>query len=188
MFSREQRLLDGSGGSTEGPSAVAAISASFAISQSILVAFGLRYSEALANLGVGPGREAKGLTLAVALFGLFVAALGIAGLFDPARLLALVTRVQSQLGLNLIAAFRILIGIALILAAPASRAPLYLQVLGALSLLSGIVTPFVGVRRFEAILAWWQQRSPGAIRLWSGLVAVFGLSLLWAVVLLERAT
>ena len=121
------------------------------------------------------------MRLAVALFGLFITALGVAGLASPQRLLALVTRAQSQLGLYLIAGIRLLLGAALLMAAPESRAPLYLQVLGVLSLVSGIVTPFFGVRRFEAILDWWRRRAPWAVRLWSAIVILFGASLIWAV-------
>jgi hypothetical protein len=127
------------------------------------------------------------MTLAVALFGVFVATLGGAGLLSPARLLALVTRAQSQLGLYFIAAFRLLVGAALILAAPPSRAPLYLQVLGGIAVVSGIITPFVGARRFEAVVDWWRARSAGAVRLWSAFVLLFGLSLIWAVLPLRHA-
>lgn len=127
------------------------------------------------------------MTLAVALFGLFVATLGVAGLLSPQWLLALVTRGQSWLGVYFIAGLRLLVGLALLFAAPSSRAPLYLIALGALALVSGIVTPFFGVRRFEAILDWWRQRDPWIVRLWSTFVLVFGLSLVWAVFPLERA-
>jgi hypothetical protein len=121
------------------------------------------------------------MTLAVALFGLFVVTLGAVGIASPERLLALVTRAQSQLGLYFIAGVRLLVGVALLLAAPASRAPLYLQALGVVALISGAVTPFVGVSRFEAILDWWRQRGPGFVRPWSVLVLLFGASLVWAV-------
>ncbi len=127
------------------------------------------------------------MTLAVAVFGLFVAVLGVAGLLSPERLLALVTRAQSQLGLYFMAGFRLLLGVALLLAASSSRAPLYLQGLGSLSLVSGVITPFFGVHRFEAILDWWRRRSPWAVRLWSAFVLLFGVSLVWAVLPLERA-
>lgn len=120
------------------------------------------------------------MTLAVAVFGLFVAALGLVGLFSPERLLAVVTDAQSRLGLYGIAGLRLLIGAALLLAAPMSRAPLYLTVLGGLSLVSAAVTPLVGARRLEAILDWWRARSRGAVRAWSGFVLCFGASLVWA--------
>ena len=121
------------------------------------------------------------MTLAVALFGLFIAALGVAGMASPPQLLALVTRAQSQLGLNLIAFVRLLLGGALLFSAPDSRAPTYLLILGAVSVVSGLVTPFFGVRRFETILDWWRERPPGVVRLWSAFVLLFGLSLVWAV-------
>lgn len=128
------------------------------------------------------------MTLAVALFGCFIAALGFAGILSPERLLAAVTRAQSQLGLHLIAGIRLLLGVALLFAAPSSRAPLYLQIVGGLSILSGAVTPFVGVARFEAILGWWRERTPSAVRLWSAFVVVFGLSLVWSVLAFGRST
>jgi hypothetical protein len=121
------------------------------------------------------------MTLAVALFGLFVAVLGGVGIASPERLLALVTRVQSQPGLYFMAGLRLFLGLALLLAAPDSRAPLYLQGLGVLSLIAGAATPFVGVARFEAILDWWRRRGPGFVRACSGCVLLFGASLVWAV-------
>jgi len=127
------------------------------------------------------------MTLAVALFGLFMAALGIAGLLSPPRLLALVTRAQSQLGLYFIAGIRVLLGVVLLLAAPSSRAAPYLQILGGVALVSGMVTPFFGVRRFKVVLEWWRRQPPWFVRLWSVFVLLFGLSLVWAVLPLEYA-
>ena len=98
------------------------------------------------------------MTLAVALFGLFVASLGIAGVLSPRRFLARIIQVLSKLGLYYIAGFRLLLGAAFLLAAPTAQAPLYLQILGGVALLSGVITPFFGVRRFEALLAWWRER------------------------------
>lgn len=127
------------------------------------------------------------MTLAVALFGLSIAALGIAGALSPRHLLQLVTRVQAELGLYFIAGLRFLMGVALLLAAPASRTPLYLQVLGGLALASAVVTPFVGPRRFHAIVQWWRVRPAWVVRVWSLLVLVFGLSLVWTVFPMERS-
>ena len=127
------------------------------------------------------------MTLAVALFGLFVATLGAAGMLSPRRLLDLVTRAQSRMGIYSIAGLRLLVGLALLAVAGGSRAPLYLLVLGGLSLVSGAVTPFVGLSRFERILDWWRRRGPGFVRAWSGCVLLFGLSLVWAVFPLRQS-
>jgi hypothetical protein len=127
------------------------------------------------------------MTLAVGLFGLCVVGLGVGGALAPERLLGMVTRVQARLGLRFIAALRLARGRARWLAAPGARAPLYLQALAVLSLVSGAVTPFFGAHRFEAVLAWWRRRPPAFVRVWSLFVAAFGASLVWAVTFLGGA-
>ncbi len=127
------------------------------------------------------------MTLAVALFGLFIAALGLAGLRSPELLFDLISRAVSQLGLYLIAGARLLLGVALLLSAVSSRAPVYLQVVGAVAIVSGLITPFFGVRRFEAILGLFRRRPAWIVRLWCVVVVLFGLSLVWAVVPIDRA-
>ena len=125
--------------------------------------------------------------LAVALFGLFIAAFGMTGLVVPDRLLELVARAASTLGLYVIAGIRVLLGIALLASANASRAPAYLQILGLVAIVAGLITPLFGVARFEAILAWWRKWNPIVVRLWSVFVILFGLSLVWAVMPVDRA-
>lgn len=127
------------------------------------------------------------MTLVVALFGGFVAVLGAVGVASPERLLARVADAQERLGLYFLAGLRIFLGMALVLAAPPSRAPLYLTALGALSLVSGAITPFFGTRRLQAMLGWWRARPAWAVRCWSAFVLVFGLSLVWAVLPVGRA-
>jgi hypothetical protein len=61
-----------------------------------------------------------------------------------------------------------------------SRAPGYLLVLGVVAVVSGLVTPFLGLGRFEALLRWWRSRPDPAVRIWCAIVALFGLSLVWA--------
>jgi len=63
------------------------------------------------------------MTLVVALFGVFVAALGLAGVAAPAWLLDRVARAQARLGIYALAGIRLGFGGALLLAAPPSRAP-----------------------------------------------------------------
>jgi hypothetical protein len=122
------------------------------------------------------------MTLAVTLFGVFIAVLGVVGFLSPPRLLALVARAVSQLGLYLIAGIRLLLGVTLLIIAPSSNAPAYLQILGVVAIFSGIVTPFFGVRRFERMVDWWRKLPTWSLRLWSVFVFVFGLSLIWAVI------
>ena len=71
-------------------------------------------------------------------------------------------------------------GLALWFAGPASRAPLLLQVLGAITLVAGVMLPFIGVDRFKALLDWWTKLSPTAMRFNSLFAVVFGAIILWA--------
>ncbi len=121
------------------------------------------------------------MRLTVALFGCFVVAIGLVGAVSPPRLLTLVGRLVSKQGLFFIAGLRLCLGIALWLSADSSRAPHFLQIVGAIAIVSGLVTPFVGVRRFDAIMGWWAGRAPDLVRVWCVGLLLFGMSLVWAV-------
>jgi hypothetical protein len=118
-----------------------------------------------------------------ALFGLLILAMGVWGVISPSRLLASIARLQSQRGLYIIAAIRLALGSTLLLAAPASRAPLLLQIFGVLAIISGVITPFLGVELFGSIIGWWQRIPTLVTRLWCGVVILFGAALIWAAVL-----
>lgn len=112
---------------------------------------------------------------------LVFAALGALGVASPPRLLDLVRRFQSPAGLYVAAVIRLIFGAALFLAAPGSRAPATVQVLGVLVFLAGLVTPFFGVERFRRILAWWSARGAAFVRAWAVFALAFGLLLAYAV-------
>jgi hypothetical protein len=128
------------------------------------------------------------VTLAVALFGMFFVVLGVTGIVSPARLISFVSRWQSQSGLYFAAGIRILLGAALVFAAPESRAPVYLQVFGGVAILAGVAMPFFGLRRFEAVLGWWRARPAVILRSWCVLVVLIGVSFVWAVFPVVRAS
>ena len=112
--------------------------------------------------------------------------MGVWGVLAPSRIVDFVSRFGSKGGLWFAAAIRLILGLALWFAAPASRAPLLLQVLGVLALVAAVVIPFVGVDRFQALIDWWTKLSPTAIRFNSVLAVAFGAIILWA--LLPAAT
>jgi len=121
------------------------------------------------------------VAIIVALMGLALAAIGALGLGSPARLIALVSRLQSTRGLYAIAAVRLALGAALLLAAPESRAPAFLLLLGAVALLSGLVTPFFGVERFKSLLDWWSGLHATRVRAACVVVIALGLALVGSV-------
>ena len=121
------------------------------------------------------------MSLVAALSGLLIIAVGTLGVVSPSRLLALVARSQSQRGLYVLAAARIMIGAALFMAAAGSRAPAFLQVLGVMSVVAGVATPFFGVHRFQAVLGWWSLQPAAVLRLWCVVVVLLGAAIVWAV-------
>lgn len=106
--------------------------------------------------------------------------MGAWGLLVPARLAAFVARFGSAGGLWFAAAVRLVLGLALWFAAPASRAPLLLQVLGVVALIAAVIIPFVGVDRFKRLIDWWTNLSPTAMRATSLFAVAFGAAILWA--------
>jgi hypothetical protein len=112
--------------------------------------------------------------------------MGVWGVLAPSRLIDFVNRFGSKGGLWFAAGIRLVFGLALWFAAPASHAPLLLQVLGVLALVAAFVLPFMGVDRFKALIDWWTKLSPTAIRFNCLFAVAFGGVILWA--LLPMAT
>lgn len=95
--------------------------------------------------------SARALALAVAVV---VAALGVAALVSPERVIAVGHRLVSLPGLWAASAFRVAAGLVLMRAARASRAPGLLLAIGGAVLGSGVATPFFGVAAARARLDW----------------------------------
>jgi hypothetical protein len=118
--------------------------------------------------------------------GVFILLLGVWGVLAPSRITDFATRLSSKGGLWFAAGIRLVFGLALWFAAPASRAPLLLQVLGAVALVAAVIIPLMGVDRFKALVDWWTKLSPTAMRVSCLLAVAFGAVILWA--LLPAAT
>jgi hypothetical protein len=120
------------------------------------------------------------------LLAVFTLLVGVWGVLAPSRITEFVARFGSKGGLWFAAGIRLVFGLALWFAAPASRAPLLLQVLGVLALVAAVILPFLGIERFKALIDWWTKFSPTAVRLNCLLPVAFGGVILWA--LLPAAT
>jgi hypothetical protein len=109
-------------------------------------------------------------SLALAL-SLLIAGIGLIGIVQPAALFAFGRQFASPGGLYAAAALRLLFGAALWLAAPASRAPRALRIVGGLVVVAALLTPLVGPERFAAMLDLFAAQGPLFGRFW-GLVAL----------------
>lgn len=116
------------------------------------------------------------------IFGLFGLSLGLVGLFSPATLVQFSRLWLSQRGLNATGAIRVGFGLALTVAAPASRWPQLIQLLGLVLLISGAVTPFVGVDRARRYVNGWASCGPVFVRVWACAALLIGSVVVFAVV------
>jgi hypothetical protein len=105
------------------------------------------------------------MKVASRLVAIFIIAVGVVAIAAPDRVLGLRSLVATQAGLLVIAAFRAAVGVALIMAAPSSRWPKALQVMGAVVLLAGLATPLFGVERTRAVIDWEAAQGPALMRL-----------------------
>lgn len=110
-------------------------------------------------------------------FGLFVVAVGAAGILAPSGLVWIAHHFVTSGAFYAVAAVRVAFGLVLISVAPASRAPKALRVLGYIVLISGIATALmglVGMGLARAIIEWWLQQGSGVVRLTGILVLALG--------------
>jgi hypothetical protein len=102
----------------------------------------------------------------------------------PDLRLSLERSVATPTGLGAIAAMRIAIGLVFVLAAPASRAPRTIRALGVIVIVAGLMTPWFGVARAQAMVNWMANAGPLLMRL----DAIVGLALGGFLVYVFRTT
>jgi len=122
------------------------------------------------------------MTLVALIICLLTAAFGALGIASPSRLLGVVRYLQTPMGLYFAAGIRVLLGVALLFAAPTSRAPGLIYILGVFIIVIGVITPFFGLERFRRLLDWWSAQGSAFVRGWAVLALLFGLSLAYALV------
>ncbi len=114
------------------------------------------------------------------------AVLGAVGVVYPEVLVGLVrVFLETPTGLYAAAGIRIVSGVALFFAAPTSRAPRTLRVLGAIAIVAGLSMPVVGVEGFRSQVEWFLALGPGFLRTYA--VFVLGFSALLAYALVPRS-
>ena len=112
--------------------------------------------------------------LAMAL-GFVIAAIGVLGMAAPLVLLELGRSLQSAGAIYVVATLRVALGAILIWAAPDSRTPRTLRIIGVLIIVAGVVTPFFDVDRSRAMLDWWSTQGSFFTRAWPTMAVIFGL-------------
>jgi len=83
----------------------------------------------------------------------------------PDQRLSLERSLMTPTGLFAISTLRIAIGLVFVFAAPASRAPRTLRVLGLVVVIAGLSAPWFGVDRARAVVNWLASAGPFLMRL-----------------------
>ena len=121
----------------------------------------------------------RGLILIV---GVLVVVMSGFGIFAPRRLLDLVRGVMDQAwGMVFAVGIRLLLGAALVLAAPTARFPVVFEVLGWITLAAAVALPLIGLGRIRALISWMEQRSAALVRGWLVFGLAFGVFLVYGI-------
>ena len=121
------------------------------------------------------------LRLLTVVLGAAIAAIGLLGLIAPALLLEFGQSLVTPPALYVVAAVRIAFGALLWLVAPAARMPTTLRIIGAVIVLAGLLTPFIGAERAQAMLTAWSDLGPILMRAAPSVAILFGLFIIYAV-------
>ena len=126
------------------------------------------------------------MRVAALIIGLLVAALGLVGMTVPEALLHLVSMIHLPPALYLAALLRVAFGVIFILAAPSSRLPAVLRILGVIMILAGMLTPFFGVQITELVLKS-GSTDLGTVRAFAAVASVLGGFIVYATGYKRRA-
>ena len=105
------------------------------------------------------------------------------GVFVPDKLVTFVTSTMDRhWGIYVAVIVRLALGIALIIAAPASPVPIVFQVLGAITIVAAVVLALMGRDRIRRFTSWMIEKlSPTTTRLWLLFGMAFGGFLVYGV-------
>ena len=120
------------------------------------------------------------MRIAALAIGAVIVLQGLAGLVAPDAFAGVVRAIQDPPVIYFAALVRVAFGIVLIAAAPKSRAPLALRVLGILVTLGGLLTPFFGVEFARVVLGWWSDGGAVVVRIWASAALAIGVFIIHA--------
>jgi hypothetical protein len=120
------------------------------------------------------------MTIFVILVGLALGLAGIFGVVSPGRLARKILNWPARSRFITAVTFRLVIGITFILAAPDTRFPTVILVLGIIALVAAFALILVGRKRFDALIEWWVGRPAGFTRGVSLLMVLLGGALVYA--------
>jgi len=116
----------------------------------------------------------------IALFGLLVCLGCIVGIAATPVFLRITQAAMARPGILYFAVgIRLLLGIALIVAAPDSLFPLLFRIFGVVAIVAALALPIMGIERIRKLVGWFAALPPLALRLWLVVGFAFGAFLVY---------
>jgi hypothetical protein len=115
----------------------------------------------------------------VLIIGLIILGLGVAVLVSPSTLRKLLHHFLKREWLIPVTFLRVIVGIILLIAAPVTRWPIFIYIVGIVFILAGVSIPLIGKEKIESLANWWLEQSDMVLRVWGGIAAVLGLAMMW---------
>ena len=120
------------------------------------------------------------MAVIVSVLGSIGALIGLLGLANPRYIVDLVQFWRGPTRFRLAVGVRVVLGIVLLVVAPACRVPILVQCVGAISVVAAIVILVVGQKRLDAFIRWWLTRPSAVVRVSALFAFSLGVLLVYA--------
>lgn len=121
--------------------------------------------------------------IVVLAFGVAVCLLSVWGIVVPDKMMSFVYgALEKDWGIHLAVFLRLVLGAALVIAAPDSRFPLVFEILGWIAIVAAVTLVFMGRTRLRKLVAWFEHMPMPLIRVWLLFAIAFGALLVYGVV------
>lgn len=110
---------------------------------------------------------------AVAAFGVLIGLVGLYIAIKPTGWKGLASWVADD-GIHVVAVARLAVGAFLLFAAPACRWPFVVAAVGLIGIVSGLSVWLMGRARLKALVDFFLERPPTALRVWGAVALAFG--------------
>lgn len=122
----------------------------------------------------------QAMVIITLVFAGMIVILGTWGFFAPRSIGRFVRSWSTIGGMWLAVGLRLVFATVLWFAAPLSRTEILLKGLAGLVLLSAVVLPVFGFRRFQNFIGWWLKLPNGLVRLWCIVGILIGCFVFWS--------
>ena len=116
----------------------------------------------------------------VSIFGALIALIGLIGIVVPRYFIEVIGNWKSESRFIAAVGIRMVMGVICLSAAPASRMPLVVQVIGIIAIVAAASALLVGRERLDRLIDWWLERPPIIVRMSAAFAAGFGILMVFA--------